>query len=262
MRKLLQLALAGFMLLTFLPVMAQEESMVINLQPVHQNTPVIKKEKKAEYGLECDISMVKIRGNAEFKTLPETEANVLYYGKVELGSPAQSYGMLIDFEGAEKKVWADTDRDGDYAEEPFYSLFKSEKFPILNVYFSPTPLVFQIDYPVDGRHVKHDIQFDLPYFIIARSSFTDFCRLTTRTWYTGYLMDNGEQIQVALVDGNDNGCYNDPEDWFFMDNDFNLDFSPKEGKPLKKLKNMKLKSKLLVKPDFSQAPVRIILKKG
>ena len=56
-----------------------------------------------------------------------------------------------------------------------------------------------------------------------------------------------------MVDTNDNGFYNDPEDMVFMDLNHDLNFGPDESKALKKGVTFKLKKSSL-QTGFSISP--------
>ncbi|HEX3044864.1 MAG TPA: hypothetical protein VHY08_08910 [Bacillota bacterium] len=253
---MLLLFILGFTMITY----AEEPSQEIILQPVNKDTPEFSRSKETEQGLKYDLRMVKIENNEQIKKPPVTDAKILYYGKVKLGNPALEYGILVDFEGAQKILWVDADADLDYSEETPLEIFKSDRYPGVNVYYSPAPLTFQIMYRFDINEYRVPLLFDLPYLVVARIGSTDIFYLKTRTWFSGTLSDNGEDLNIAVVDTNDNGIYNDPEDLIFVDHDFDLKYSPKEGTPIKKMKKIKLKSKKRFEFDYQYCPQKLLLK--
>lgn len=247
---------------TIIPAWADEtNSREILLQPVHKDTPFIKRPKNQELGLNYPIKMLKIKDNPLVKAPPAVNAAVLFYGEVNLGYPPKTYGILIDFEGAEKALWPDQNGDRDYASETMYPLFKSDRYTGGNIYFSPTPLTFQVDYLFNGECYSVPIQMELPYLIIFRAGFGDFLNLQTRTWFIGTFEGPKGEQQVAIVDANDNGIYNDPEDMIFIDKNFDLAFSTEEGKKLKSFRSLPMQDGNY-SVNFGMCPMKLILKKG
>lgn len=241
---------------------AEEPSREVALHPVHRDTPYFDRAKGQEQGPEFRIKMVKIRGSASITTPPATEAYVLYYGQVKLGAPPVEYGVLIDLEGKEKLLWVDSDADGNFAQETSYPIFKSDRTPGFNFYYSPVPLVFKTKYTVGDHAYQIPLQFDLSYLLVAQSGSEDHFDLKNRTWLIGVLEEKGEELRIALVDANDNGSYNDPDDLVYIDEDYDLHFSQSEGKTVKKSGTVKLKSGTCFKIDFQYCPEKLILKKG
>jgi hypothetical protein len=166
---------------------------------------------------------------------------------------------LIDFEASNKALWVDSQANKDYQNKPVYEIFKSDRFPGANIYYSPNPLEFEVKYQFSGHAYQTRLDFDLTYLIVARAGFEDYFRLSNRTWFIGSIQTGGDEQTIAVVDTNDNGVYQDPEDLLFIDSDFDMQFSAQEGNPLKKLKTIKLKSKERFKPDFSSLPEKLIL---
>lgn len=239
---------------------AGETGFEIELKPVHKDTPIFTRSKDNEYGRKHSLKMVKVANNPQISVPPDTEAFVLYYGRVKLGLPEKEYGILVDFEGKDKYLWVDSDADGDFAEESPAQIFKSDRYPQVNVYYAPTPLTFQTGFTTDN-HVYHTaLQFDLPYLLIARTGREDVFYLTTRTWLYGELTLEDTEVYFALVDTNDNGIYHEPDDLVFVGLD-DLNFTAQKGIPIKKFKSFKLKSKSRYQIDFGGCPEKLIIKK-
>lgn len=245
-----------------LPALAETPSVAITLYPVHNDTPYFERPKTRELGIPYPVKMVKIRDNPIIKSPPDTTANVLYYGQVKLGYPLATYGILFDLEGKTPQLWVDAGGYGDYFPQIPQALYKSEKYPGNNVYFAPAPLTMTAKYTFADHVYQIPIQFELPYLIVAQAGFDDFCFLKTRTWFTGEISGNHDDIRIALVDTNDNGYYNDPDDLIFIDWNYDLNFTAKEGMLIKSCKSLKLPSKLKYKIEYNNAPEKIILKKG
>ncbi len=234
----------------------------VALSPAQSDTPFFERSKKTELGVAYPIKMIKIRDNSLITVPPETPANILYFGQLKLGSPSVSYGVLFDLEGKDKQLWVDVAGNGDYSEVSPQQLYKSEKYPGINVYYSPLPLTFQVKYTYTDHTFEVPIQFELPYLMVAQAGFADYFYLKTRTWFTGTIRGNNDDIQLALVDTNDNGYYNDPSDLIFIDWNYDLNFSPEESKQIKSLRSIKLPSRLKFKFEYMTAPEKIILNKG
>lgn len=263
MKKGLLLGWLVFVIGSFLlPALAETPSVEIVLHPVHNDTPFFERPKARELGMQYPVKMLKIRDNPVIKAPPETTANVLYYGQVKLGYPLTAHGILFDLEGTPLQLWVDTNGQGDYSSEVPQNLYKSDKYPGINVYFAPAPLTINAKYSFPGHTYQIPLRYELPYLIVAQAGFEDFCFLKVRTWFTGVIPGNDDDIQIALVDTNDNGYYNDPDDLIFIDWNYDLNFTVKEGMLVKSCKSLKLPSKLKYKIDYTSAPEKIILKKG
>lgn len=255
--------LPGFMVLltTFGLTYAGESVEEIVLKPVHKDTPAFSRSRDNEYGKQYSLKMVKLANIPQIKMAPVTDAVVLYYSVIKLGVPEKEYGVLVDFEGKDKQIWADSDGDGDFAEESPASIFKSDRYPNVNVYYAPTPLSFLAEYTMADHSFQTQIQFDLPYLFIARTGRDDIFYLTTRTWFYGELTLDDEELYFGLVDTNDNGLYNEPEDLVFLGRDSDLNFTQKKGIPVKRQKNLKSKAKAKYQFEYGESPEKIILKK-
>ncbi len=241
---LITMVLFLVMILLEYPTVAEPEkrSIEINLQAVHKDTPLFERTEERKLGNGFLIKMIKIRDNPKFKSLPETNANVLYYGEVKFGLPARAHGVLIDFEGKDKLLWVDSDADNNYAGETCYQLFKSDRIPGINFYYSPTPVNFLVAFDFEDHKYESIIQFDLPFLAVARNGYQDLFFLSTRSWFTGSVNTGKTELRVAVVDTNDNGLYNDSNDLLIIDQDFDLNFSPKESNALARTKNIKFES--------------------
>jgi hypothetical protein len=232
----------------------------ILLTPVQIDTPFFKRLEANEQGARYSIKMVKIREVSNIITPPTTTANVLYYGEIKLGIPPVNYGLVMDLEGKEKLLWVDSNADGKYNGEKPYQLYKSDRYPRINVYYAPMPLLFKVKYKQTVADSQITLAFDLPYLIVAQSGFNDFFSLKTRTWFTGVIPATGDGPRIAMVDSNDNGFYNDPEDLIFIDTDYDLNFTVDESKPLKSLKSIHLNNESY-QLGYQYTPDKLILKK-
>jgi hypothetical protein len=249
-------------IVTFGLMHADESSREILLKPVQKDTPAFTRTKENEFGMKYSLKMIKVAGNPQITNPPATDALILYYGRVKLGVPGKEYGILVDFEGKEKQLWTDSDGDGDFAEESPAQIFKSDRYPNVNVYYAPTPLTFQVEFTMADHSFQTQIQFDLPYLFIARSGRDDVFFLTTRTWFYGELTLDEEDIYFGLVDTNDNGLYNDPEDLVLVGRDSDMNFTKAKGVPVKKQKNLKSKAKTKYLFEFGESPEKITIKEG
>jgi hypothetical protein len=241
---------------------ADTQTTDIPLYQVHNDTPFFKRTKSNELGNPYPVKMVKIRDNPIIKSPPNTSANVLYFGEIKLGNPPVAHGILFDLEGKPPQLWVDANGRGDYFSQIPQTLYKSDKYAGINVFFAPAPLTVNAKYTFSDHTYQIPLQYELPYLIVAQAGFDDFLFLKARTWFTGVLPGLDDDIQIALVDTNDNGFYNDPEDLIYIDWNYDLNFSVGEGIPVKSCQSLKLPSKLKYKIDFSLVPEKIILKKG
>lgn len=261
MLKKILLPLLILLFATFGLICADESNREILLKPVHKDTPAFSRSKDNEFGRKYSLKMVKVAGNPQITTPPVTDAMVLYYSQVKLGVPEKEYGVLVDFEGKDKQIWVDSDGDKDFAEESPALIFKSDRYPNVNVYYAPTPLNFQVEYTMTDHSYQTELQFDLPYLFIARTGRDDIFYLNTRTWFYGELTLDEEDLYFGLVDINDNGLYSDPDDLIFLGRDSDLNFTQKKGVPIKKLKNLKSKAKAKYLTEYGESPEKLILKK-
>jgi len=236
----------------------EKRTLTIQLQPVHKAAPGFNSSGESKLGNPYSIRMVKIRNNPQFKSLPDTEANVLYYGEVKLGSPARTHGILIDFEGEEKLFWVDSDADNNFAGETAYQIFKSDRVPGTNYYYSPTPISFQAVFEFEDHRFESLLQFNLPFLAVARTGYRDYFTLTTRTWFTGNLKVGENELRIGIIDTNNNGIYQDSNDLLMIDRDYDLTFSPKESSALAKTKTIKLLSERW-NVSFEYLPEKLIL---
>ncbi|MCL6590224.1 MAG: hypothetical protein K6U80_09755 [Firmicutes bacterium] len=233
----------------------------ILLAPVQIDTPFFKRLEANEQGATYSIKMVKIREVSNIITPPVTTANILYYGEIKLGLPPVNYGILMDLEGKDKLLWVDSDGDRKYDGEKPYQLYKSDRYPGINVYYAPMPLLFKVKYMQAVNDSQITLAFDLPYLIVAQSGFNDFFCLKTRTWFTGAISAGGDGVRLAIVDSNDNGFYNDPEDLIFIDADYDLNFTVDESNPLKSFKSFRLNSTATYRIEYPATPDKLILRK-
>ncbi|HHW12390.1 MAG TPA: hypothetical protein GXX33_05240 [Firmicutes bacterium] len=228
------------------------------LHPIDKDRP-FSLELKEDEGQKCELRMVRVKGNAKIAKPPQIDANVLYYAEAKLGNPAKVYGLLVDLEGEKKQIWVDADADLDFAEERGYELFKSDRYPGLNVYYAPMPLSFNVTYKIADEEYSIPVSFDLPYLIVARAGYHDFLLLRTRTWLAGHLYIEDEEIPIALVDTDFNGCFNDPQDLLFLDTNYDLNFSAAESLTIKRAAKPRIKPGIKVELNFKAVPKKIIV---
>ena len=133
---------------------AEKKILHIQLQPVHKANPGFNLSYEPKQVIPYLIRMVKIRDNPQFISLPDTEATVLYYGAVKLGTPVRIHGVLIDLESKEKLLWVDSDADNNFAGEIGYPVFESDRVPGINYYYSPIPISFQVAFDFEDRRFE------------------------------------------------------------------------------------------------------------
>jgi hypothetical protein len=95
-------------------IYAEGTALELNLQTVDKDTPFFERVKEKELGVKQQLKMVKVANCPQVSVPPATEAVVLYYSEVKLGSLQQNYGILVDFEGKDKLLWVDSNADGDF----------------------------------------------------------------------------------------------------------------------------------------------------
>ncbi len=246
--------LFGLVILLFsLTIKALHGKEEFPLRPVDRDRPFRLKVEE-EVGQKCELRMVRIRGNSKIEQPPPVDANVLYYAEAVFGNPPQPYGILVDLEGERRQIWVDADRDRDFAEETGYEIFKSDRHPGLNVYYSPMPLRFLVTYSLGEEEYSIPVHFDLPFLVVAWAGYRDYLLLKTRTWLAGNLLLDGEEFPIALVDTDFNGCFNDPRDLFLIDMDYDLNFTAAEAVEIRNISKLRFKRGSYQEISFAAVP--------
>lgn len=201
--------LAGLLLFVTLllpKVWAKNTQNKVNFHPIHWGAPAKDSIRPGRY---YEIKTVRVREDETWKNkvLPETAGDILYYAEVKFEGTDRTYGIIMDLSLEEKRLWVDADADGDYHEEKCYELF-TLKVGALNGYFTPEPLVINRVFQFECGDVNQQILFDLTSFVISEDSHQSSCiYLRSRTWFTGSMKINNEEIRIALTDEDDNGLY-------------------------------------------------------
>jgi hypothetical protein len=211
-----------------------------DLVAVNHHTPVSFK-KVDQFWDSLQKVELQVGGKEKFRDLPALGMKNPYTGYIVLGDQSQKFGVIVDIYGEEKRLYIDSDGDGSSAGEPM-TLLLNEWYGI-QIYFvtGPEPLELKVKY--NSQKEARPIQISVQGLLIQPSVLVKekpFLLIQVRTWFLACVSEDGYDKNLAIVDRNHNGCYNDPEDQLFIDYDNNMRFSNEEAVLLKK--GVRLKS--------------------
>jgi hypothetical protein len=200
-------------------------------------------------------------GNAgQFRDLPKLGMKNPYIGMLTLGDRPQRFGVIIDVVGEEKRLYIDRNGDGSFAGEA-YTLLLNE-WQGLQVYWvlGPEPLQVQVGYSF-SKERAFPVYFDV-FGILNKPGVIykepPYLMVAIRTWFLAKINESGFEKLVAVVDRNNNGRFNDPEDQLFIDYNDDGFFSDNEVLPRKKGITLKSGSQNL-KLDWDVYPERLVI---
>lgn len=185
---------------------------------VTNHTPAHYKNGQAYWDALQEVKLA-VGGQEQFRDLPFLGMKRPFTGAIVMGDKPQKFGVIVDINGDEKRLYIDTDGDGSFAKEPW--------FPLLNEWYglqiysvlSPDPITLRVNYNAcpDG---SRPIQIMVSGFLNRPGPLIKdqpYLRIEVRTWFLAKLQDNGVSRLAAVVDRNHNGRYDDPEDELFID---------------------------------------------
>jgi len=159
-------------------------------------------------------------GNQErFRDLPELGMKRPYTGLIKLGDGPGEFGVIVDVRAEEKRLYIDTDGDGSFANEPSIELLN--EWYGLEAYWviGPEPITLQVGFKSELT-CEQPIDISISGFLNRPGALIDekpYLLVTVRTWFLAELVEEGAQRLAAVIDCNNNGIYNDPEDALFID---------------------------------------------
>jgi len=230
-----------------------------DVNPVHSYNPFPYKTAQEYFD---NLQKVDLQlGNEEsFRDLPKLGMKKPYTGYITLGDKPQKFGVIVDIYGQEKRLYIDTDGDGSFAGEPMVVLLN--EWQGMQVYWvvAPEPIQLKVTYDSAGGKT-FPIQISVsgllnPTGVVIKEK--PYLRINVRTWFLVKINEAGYEKYGAIVDFNNNGRFNDPQDRFFLDYNNNRFFNPNEAIIIKKGVNLKSgKSKTTL--DWQAYPEKVIV---
>lgn len=175
--------------------------------------------KTKEYWDSQQLVELTVGGQNKFKDLPELGMKQPYTGFIQLGDMPKKFGVIVDIVGNEKRLYIDRDGDNSFANENWYPLLNEWYGLELYSVWSPEPMTLKVPY---NSQVNQDfpIEIQVTGVLFKPGPFykgKPNLRILVRTWFFVKLMEGEFQKLAAIVDRNNNGCYNDPEDAIYVD---------------------------------------------
>jgi hypothetical protein len=174
--------------------------------------------------------VLTVGGQQKFKDLPELAMKQPYTGYIELGDKPQKFGVIVDIVGNEKRFYIDTNGDNSFANEKWYPMLN--EWLGLEIFWArcPEPVTVQVTFNTQVEKV-FPMELKVEGWLFKPGPFIKgkpSLYITVRTWFLAKLIADGDEKLAAVVDRNNNGRYDDPEDAIIIDyNDDSL-FDEKE----------------------------------
>ena len=192
----------------------------------------------------------------QFRDVPKLGLKNPYTGKIKLGDKqGQSFGVIVDVVGEEKRLYIDTDGDGSFAGEKWVPLL-NEWYGNQNYWIiAPEPIQVMVSYQSKPKQ-KFPIEISVNGVLIDSGSnqkVKPFLLVEDRTWFLAKVNEDGVAKMMAIIDHNHNGCFNDPDDWFLIDYNDDSFFTVDEAQSRKRGVIIKSKTEKL-KIDWDAYP--------
>lgn len=220
---------------------------------VNNHMPSLYK-KVSQYWKSLQRVELEIGHADQFKDLPKLGLRNPYTGKIKLGD--DSFGVIVDIVGEEKRLYIDTNGDGSFAGEKWVPLL-NEWYGNQNYWIiAPEPIQVMVSFKSKPER-KFPIEISVSGALIDSGSsqkVKPFLLVEDRTWFLAKVNEDGAEKMMAIIDHNHNGCFNDPDDLFLIDNNDDSFFTMDEAQNRKKdviinSKNKKLKIDWDAYPD-------------
>lgn len=230
-----------------------------NLKPITNHLPYAFSDPD-DYRESLQKVELELGNQDRFRDLPELGMKHPYTGVIVLGDKPQQFGVIVDVRAEEKRLYIDTNGDGSFAGEPWILLLNEwyglERYWVIG----PEPIRLQVNYNSDPSR-SQTIEISVSGFLTRSGALFEekpYLTVAVRTWFLAEMIEDGAVKLAAVVDCNNNGKYNDPEDAIFIDyNDDGL-FSDDEVVPRKKgIKINSGKAKLRV--DWGICPQKLVI---
>lgn len=229
------------------------------LIPVTNHTPTNYKNADVYWNSLQEVKLV-VGGQEEFRDLPTLGMKHPFTGTIIMGDKPQKFGVIVDINGDEKRLYIDTDGDGSFAQAPW--------FPLLNEWYGlqrytvniPDPIILQVNYNAFGDGAR-PVQIMVGGFLNKPGPLVKeqpYLRIEVRTWFLAKLRAAGGTRLAAVVDHNHNGRYDDSEDELYIDGNDDGFFEMTEAVPRKR--GIRLRSGNRELPvDWSAYPERLVI---
>lgn len=217
-------------------------------------------KKSKDYWRSLQSVELEIGGQHRFRDLPELGMKDPYTGYILLGEPAQRFGVIVDIWGEEKRLYIDTNGDGSFADASMTLLLNEWHGLQLYTVTAPEPVELQVRYQSLGRampiHIEVAGLLNQPgRFVKQKPKLV----IQVKTWFLVTLQEDGYEKLMAIVDRNNNGRFDDPEDELFIDYDDNRYFSASEASSRKS--GIKIKSdKARLTVEWGAYPERVVIR--
>ena len=200
-----------------------------NLTPINNHLPYAFKDPD-DYRESLQKVELELGNQERFRDLPELGMKRPYTGVIELGDKPQQFGIIVDVRAEEKRLYIDTNGDGSFANEPWIQLLN--EWYGLETYWviGPEPIQLQVAYnsvPSVGQPIEISVYgfLNRPGALVKEKPYL---MVAVRTWFLAELVEDGAIKLAAVVDRNNNGKYNEPEDAIFIDYNDDGHFDRKE----------------------------------
>ncbi len=175
--------------------------------------------KSKEYWDSRQKVELSIGGQDQFKELPKLGMKQPFTGYIVLGDKPQKFGVIVDIVGNEKRLYIDTDGDGSFANESWHPLLNEWYGLEIYTVEGPEPITLMVPYRAKNNQ-SFPLEIEVGGLLNKPGPFFQakpFLNISVRTWFLARLVEDGFEKLTAVVDRNNNGKYNDPEDAFYFD---------------------------------------------
>jgi hypothetical protein len=184
-----------------------------------------------EYWDSLQMVQLEIGKQDRFRDLPKLGMKNPFTGEITLGDKPEKFGVIVDIVGDEKRLYIDTNGDGSFADESWSPLLN--EWHGLQIYWveGPEPIRLQVGYSSKPNQ-KYPIEIMVAGVLNRPGAFVKekpYLKVAVRTWFLAKLTEDGSEKLAAIVDRNNNGRFNDPEDQLFIDYNDDDFFSENES---------------------------------
>ena len=186
---------------------------------INNHIPALYK-KNNDYWNSLQRVKLEVGNLQQFKDVPKLGLKNPYTGTIELGDkPGQRFGVIVDIVGEEKRLYVDTDGDGSFTGEPWVPLL-NEWYGNQNYWIiAPEPITLMVGYKAKPDQ-SYPIEISVSGALIetgTNQKVKPFLLIEVRTWFLAKVIEDGAEKMMAVVDHNNNGRFNDPEDQLLID---------------------------------------------
>jgi hypothetical protein len=244
------------------PHLGRVETLDYTMTPIFNHTPwgFNSAEKYWESMQRIDLEVGNLK---QFTNLPKLGMKNPYTGFITLGDQKQQFGFIVDIFGEEKRLYIDTDGDGSFAGET-YTLLLNEWYGA-QIYWvmGPEPIRLKVRYQA-RPNVPYPLEISVLGYIFQPGLLgKEKPRLLVEvhTWFLAKIIENGAEKLLAVVDQNQNGRFDDPDDLLFIDYNNNGFFAREEAIPRKKMVKLKGSGQTFFF-DWGAYPEKLQVKEG